>query len=69
MLAKASWRGLEHRYQPMTPGAISRLQHELSLIDSMGFSEYFLVVKEIVDHAKSQAASAVRGGGARATPS
>ena len=53
VLAKASWRGLEHRYQPMTPAAISRLQHELSLIDSMGFSEYFLVVKEIVDHAKS----------------
>ena len=38
----------------MTPEAISRLQHELSLIDSMGFSEYFLVVKEIVDFAKSR---------------
>jgi len=53
VLAKVAWRGLEHRYTPMTPAAISRLQHELSLIDSMGFSEYFLVVKEIVDHAKS----------------
>ena len=54
VLAKESWRGLERRYQPMTPEAISRLQHELSLIDSMGFSEYFLVVKEIVDYAKSR---------------
>jgi error-prone DNA polymerase len=54
VLAKESWRGLERRYNPMTPEAISRLQHELSLIDSMGFSEYFLVVKEIVDYAKSQ---------------
>ena len=54
VLAKESWRGLERRYQPMTPEAISRLQHELSLIDSMGFSEYFLVVKEIVDFAKSR---------------
>ena len=53
MLAKESWRGLERRYAPMTPEAMSRLQHELSLIDSMGFSEYFLVVKEIVDHARS----------------
>jgi error-prone DNA polymerase len=54
VLAKESWRGLERRYSPMTPEAISRLQHELSLIDSMGFSEYFLVVKEIVDYARSQ---------------
>ena len=54
VLAKESWRGLERRYNPLVPEAISRLQHELSLIDSMGFSEYFLVVKEIVDFAKSQ---------------
>ena len=53
-LARESWRGLERRYKPLIPEAISRLQHELSLIDSMGFSEYFLVVKEIVDFAKSQ---------------
>jgi error-prone DNA polymerase len=52
VLAKESWRGLERRYAPMVPEAISRLQHELALIDSMGFSEYFLVVKEIVDFAK-----------------
>ena len=53
-LAKESWRGLERRYHPLSPEAISRLQHELALIDSMGFSEYFLVVKEIVDFAKSR---------------
>lgn len=52
VLAKESWRGLERRYTPMTPEAIRRLQHELTLIDGMGFSEYFLVVKEIVDFAK-----------------
>jgi len=54
VLAKESWRGLERRYAPMTPEAMRRLQHELALIDQMGFSEYFLVVKEIVDFAKSQ---------------
>ena len=53
-LAKESWRGLERRYRPLAPEPIARLQHELSLIDSMGFSEYFLVVKEIVDFAKSR---------------
>jgi error-prone DNA polymerase len=52
VLAKEAWRGLERRYQPMTPEAIRRLQHELALIDQMGFPEYFLVVKEIVDFAK-----------------
>jgi len=52
VLAKESWRGLERRYHPMTPEAIRRLQHELALIDQMGFPEYFLVVKEIVDFAK-----------------
>ena len=53
-LAKEAWRGLERRYRPLVPEAISRLQHELSLIDTMGFSEYFMVVKEIVDHARSR---------------
>lgn len=52
VLAKESWRGIERRYQPMVPEAIRRLQHELALIDEMGFPEYFLVVKEIVDFAK-----------------
>lgn len=54
VLAKESWRGLERRYTPMTPEAIRRLQHELALIDRMGFPEYFLVVKEIVDYARSR---------------
>jgi len=52
VLAKQAWRGLEQRYRPMTPEAIRRLQHELTLIDQMGFPEYFLVVNEIVDFAK-----------------
>jgi DNA polymerase III alpha subunit len=54
VLTKLSWRGLEDRYRPMTPEAVSRLQHELSVIDKLGFSEYFLVVRDIVDFAKSR---------------
>ncbi|TLM98367.1 MAG: DNA polymerase III subunit alpha, partial [Actinobacteria bacterium] len=54
VLAKESWRGLERRYAPMTPEAMRRLQHELALIEQMGFPEYFLVVKEIVDFARSR---------------
>jgi error-prone DNA polymerase len=54
VLTKLSWRGLEERYRPMTPEAVQRLQHELGVIDALGFSEYFLVVRDIVDFAKGR---------------
>jgi error-prone DNA polymerase len=54
VLSKLAWHGLERRYRPVTPEAVRRLQHELSVIDRLGFSEYFLVVKDIVDFAKSR---------------
>lgn len=54
LLSKASWRGLEQRYKPVTPEAVRRLQYELGVIQDLGFSEYFLVVKDIVDFAKSR---------------
>ncbi len=53
-LAKLAWSGLERRYRPVTPEAVSRLQHELSVIDQMGFAEYFLVVHDIVSFAKGK---------------
>jgi error-prone DNA polymerase len=54
VLSKSAWRGLEARYHPMTPEAVSRLQRELAVIQELGFAEYFLVVKEIVDFAREQ---------------
>ncbi|MHB1324503.1 MAG: hypothetical protein ACYC6J_05630 [Coriobacteriia bacterium] len=36
------------------PEAVRRLQHEISIIERLGFPEYFLVVKDIVDFAKSR---------------
>jgi error-prone DNA polymerase len=54
VLSKAAWRGLEQRYRPVTPEAVRRLQHELSVICDLGFPEYFLTVKDIVDFAKSR---------------
>ncbi|MGB4592564.1 MAG: DNA polymerase III subunit alpha, partial [Coriobacteriia bacterium] len=53
-LARASWQGLERRYRPVTPASVARLQHELAVIQDLGFSEYFLVVKDIVDFARSR---------------
>jgi error-prone DNA polymerase len=52
VLSKMAWRGLEERYRPMTPEAVRRLQHELSIIDKLGFPAYFLVVKDIIDFAR-----------------
>ncbi len=54
VLAKECWRGLEDRYRPMTPEAMGRLQHELAVIHDLGFAEYFLIVKDIVDFARSR---------------
>lgn len=54
VLSKIAWRGLEERYSPVTPETVSRLQHELAIIQELGFPEYFLVVKEIVDFAREQ---------------
>lgn len=54
VLSKAAWRGLEDRYRPMTPEAVRRLQHELAVISDLGYAEYFLVVKDIVDFARRE---------------
>jgi error-prone DNA polymerase len=54
VLSKLAWRGLEERYRPVTPEAVRRLQHELGVIDDLGFPEYFLVVKDIVDFARGK---------------
>jgi len=54
VLSKMAWRGLEDRYRPVTPEAVRRLQHELAIIEQLGFPGYFLVVKDIVDHARAK---------------
>jgi error-prone DNA polymerase len=54
VLSKLAWRGLEERYRPVTPESVRRLQHELAIIEQLGFPEYFLVVRDIVDFAKGR---------------
>jgi error-prone DNA polymerase len=54
VLSKLAWRGLEERYRPVTPEAVRRVQHELAVIEELGFPEYFLVVRDIVEHARSK---------------
>lgn len=52
LLWKLSFGGLEQRYKPITDQAVKRLQYELEVIEEMGFSDYFLVVWDIVSEAK-----------------
>ncbi|HIP38525.1 MAG TPA: DNA polymerase III subunit alpha [Desulfocapsa sulfexigens] len=51
-LRKAAYRGACHRYgTDLSEAVVERLEHELRVIDSMGFSSYFLVVRDIVHQA------------------
>ena len=47
------------------PAAVARLEHELGVIESLGFSGYFLIVWDIVRHAESlDIMCQIRGSGA-----
>lgn len=51
-LWKIAFRGLEEKYKPITQQAITRLQEELSVIEQLGFADYFLIVWDIAQQAK-----------------
>jgi len=53
-LWKIAFEGLSNRYQPITEQAIKRLQYELEVIDELGFSDYFLIVWDIIREAKKR---------------
>ncbi|MCB0746094.1 MAG: DNA polymerase III subunit alpha [Ignavibacteriales bacterium] len=51
-LWKIAFKGLSIKYKPLTEKAIARLQYELEVIDELGYSDYFLVVWDIVNEAR-----------------
>ncbi len=51
-LARLCHLGLAQRYHPASHEVIKRLEYELATIRKNGFSDYFLVVHEIVNFAK-----------------
>ena len=64
-LRKLCMEGMEWRYGQVTAVAVHRLERELALIQKMGFSEYFLVVWDIVRYARDRGVPvAGRGSGA-----
>ena len=59
-------RGLAERFNPVPPDAAKRLEYELSVITSMGFTGYFLIVWDFIHFAKQNgiAVGPGRGSGA-----
>jgi DNA polymerase-3 subunit alpha len=52
-LRKLCEEGLRHRYGERTAEMTPRLDYELNIINSMGFTDYFLIVWDYVSYAKS----------------
>ncbi|MEX2211256.1 MAG: DNA polymerase III subunit alpha [Gaiellaceae bacterium] len=59
-------RGLERRYERVTPELRERLQFELKTIKEMGFADYFLIVWDFIHFAKSNGISVGPGRGSAA---
>ncbi|UJL45050.1 DNA polymerase III subunit alpha [Virgibacillus sp. NKC19-16] len=51
-LEKICWENLHEKYDGNTEKAAGRLSYELSIIQSMQFSDYFLIVADFINYAK-----------------
>ncbi len=65
-LTQLARKGLADRFSPVSDEAARRLEYELSIITSMGFTGYFLIVWDFIDYAKRNgiAVGPGRGSGA-----
>jgi DNA polymerase III alpha subunit len=64
MLWNESFKGLQKRFNPVTDVAKKRLEMELSVISEMDFSNYFLIVWDIVNEAKRRGMMTIGRGSA-----
>jgi error-prone DNA polymerase len=65
LLNKLAMDGLEYRYGKRNKEALRRVQHELEIIDKLGFSSYFLITWDIIRYSMSRGFYHVgRGSGA-----
>jgi DNA-directed DNA polymerase III PolC len=63
-LWKLSFDGAQKRYKPLRPDVLSRLTHELEVIEKLHLAPYFLLVWDIVEEAKRRGIPAVARGSA-----
>ncbi|CAM3267076.1 DNA polymerase III subunit alpha [Sporolactobacillus spathodeae] len=52
VLHRACLNGLSRHYPQPTEVVMARMEKELAIIDQMGFNDYFLIVADLVDHAR-----------------
>jgi DNA polymerase-3 subunit alpha len=65
LLEKLAWDGMVYRYGKQNAEAKKRIQHELEIIDKLGFSAYFLITWDIVRYSMARGFYHVgRGSGA-----
>ncbi len=53
-LNKLCWEGLEEKYHPVTEELKERLTYELNTIKTMGYVDYFLIVWDFINYARSR---------------
>jgi DNA-directed DNA polymerase III PolC len=63
-LWKLSFDGARKRYKPLRPDVLSRLTHELEVIEKLHLAPYFLLVWDIVEEARRRGIPAVARGSA-----
>lgn len=66
VLTRAATVGAGQRYGKMSPELSRRLEYELSVINRMGFADYFLVVADFIRYAHKQGISTGPGRGSAA---
>lgn len=54
VLRRRAWEGARQLYRPLTPEIEGRLEHELQVIEQLGYAALFLIVEEILRFARRQ---------------
>lgn len=66
VLRQACLHGCARRYSQLTSDVQERMERELAIIDRMGFNDYFLIVADLVRHARQSGILAGPGRGSAA---
>ena len=53
-LSELCWAGARRRYHPMTSAVMTRLAHELDVIERAGLAEFFLICWDLMQFAKER---------------
>jgi DNA-directed DNA polymerase III PolC len=64
LLYELSFAGLQRRYPKLRGDAIARLEYELNVIERSGFTDYFLIVHDIIDFCRRERIPCVGRGSA-----